>query len=410
MALSLLQDAREDYLNQMRSAGIKADIIVLEYFDQLGTNWSVAIANSIANTNPCIRELQTDMRFYFLGQKKYPQETIDSLLHPIIPLSTVKILDRNARANLARADLEIRLAWFRLLEKLTPKKVMEDDPRLTVVGLARQYLRNFSEDYLYTVMTNADLDLILGTFDNFPDFSDSYLQNLVSSHERHFPGVGHFAHLNGTRSRYQTYKDVCGPISPPDYFEIYQFTRNLLINRPDIFESRMLALEEWINNELEHIASVIDAADKSKDGKSTLASHNLNFVNQALTEIANANIPQTNHLQANVVPKLTEQNLDLVRELNKYLRYRGQSFDVDYVSKSSADLAALQAGDWKKAAAGIQPDDASENLSLPIAILADYAKRSTNDTFKVDLMLIQARLEGLRDRASKLAAQTGQDK
>lgn len=192
---------------------------------------------------------------------------------------------------------------------------------------------------------------------------------------------------------------------PPNYSAINVFTKNLLNKKPGLFETRMLALEAWIKNELEHVASVIEATDKSKDGKSMLAKHNLTFVNQALMEIANANIPQTNRFQANVIPKLTEENLGLVRELNKYLRYRGRSFDVDYVSNSAPVLAALQAGDWKKATAGIQLDDGSANLTLPIAIFADFVQRSPNDSFKADLQLINARLEELRNHANKMAAE-----
>jgi len=228
-----------------------------------------------------------------------------------------------------------------------------------------------------------------------PEFTDDYVARMAKLHGQQVEKSGIFP------TALENLKSITGQYNASEKLMYVSAWREA----PALFETRMLALEAWINNELEYLTSVVDPADKSKDGKSTLAKHSLDFANQALMEISNANIPQTNHIQANLIPKLTEQNLDLVRELNKYLRYRGRSFDVDYVSKSSAALAALQTGGQKNAVVGIQPDDASENLTLPIAILADYAKHSSNDAFKADLELIRARLEGLRDRASKMVTQ-----
>jgi hypothetical protein len=262
----------------------------------------------------------------------------------------------------------------------------------------KAYLDRMCRSGLNELLDGNDYAAIVEAINAVPHLSDEYLAKLAEDHNKVSVGKDYFAHFSNRFLEYQNISKQLSVSIEYWYYSTWQVNPNVLNNS-------MLALEAWINNDLEHVASIIDAADKNIDGKSTLAKHGLNFANQALMEIANANIPPTNHLQANVIPKLTEQNLDLVRELNKYLRYRGQSFDVDYVSKSNADLSALQAGDWKKAAAGIQPDDVSVNLTLPIAILADYAKRSPNDAFKADLELIFARLEGLRDRASKIVNQ-----
>lgn len=398
----VIQSCRKEHQQTCDRFHLPLDTDYSDYLNLLETNWASTMQRAPKSFKGNIGAAHESMQFYFAGRTNYERETIETLLLPRVPINTA-LLDQNLKTNLGKQDLEIRLAWFRLAVEIKPTEVIKNDPHFYFAGILQAFLSDFRADHLCDVMADTDLNVIYRCIDDVPVFSDAYLNDLISAYRKDFPGVGEYSGVFS--NRLLLYKKLSENLMPPNYSAINVFTKNLLNKKPGLFETRMLALEAWIKNELEHVASVIEATDKSKDGKSMLAKHNLTFVNQALMEIANANIPQTNRFQANVIPKLTEENLGLVRELNKYLRYRGRSFDVDYVSNSAPVLAALQAGDWKKATAGIQLDDGSANLTLPIAIFADFVQRSPNDSFKADLQLINARLEELRNHANKMAAE-----
>lgn len=371
-----------------------------DYFLQLQTNWSVTLRLPPHALPINIRAYHEVLQFYFEGRTNYEEASLPTLLNGTFP----QHLNWN-KTDISKSDwnryelvgLHLRVCWFGLFFQLNPKDILENhDPEMDAVLIASQYMDDFRQDpILYQLITATEFNEIMNLANIMPEFTDDYVARMAKLHGQQVEKSGIFP------TALENLKSITGQYNASEKLMYVSAWREA----PALFETRMLALEAWINNELEYLTSVVDPADKSKDGKSTLAKHSLDFANQALMEISNANIPQTNHIQANLIPKLTEQNLDLVRELNKYLRYRGRSFDVDYVSKSSAALAALQTGGQKNAVVGIQPDDASENLTLPIAILADYAKHSSNDAFKADLELIRARLEGLRDRASKMVTQ-----
>jgi hypothetical protein len=369
------------------------------YFLELQTNWSGTMGLPPHTMPAGIRNYHEVMQFYFAGRTNYEEASLATLLSGNYP----QHLNWN-KAGVSESDwrgyessgLCLRVCWFKLFLQLDPQNVLEKaDPAMRTVLTASQFLSQFPEDpVLYDLATIDDFDQIMNLVDAMPDFTDDYIESMAKLHldqlensgvlGRNFPKSpeGAEAYLKSRARQYETSVAAM-------YSSAYD-------KAPVLFETRMLVLEAWINDELDCIASGIDAVRKGGDGKDALMEHYLNFLDDALRRINHANIPQKDHPRANAIPKLTEENMYMVRELSRHV---GVGFDVNFASDFRPGLSALQSGDFEKASGSLQPDDASANATLPIAILAEYAERSTNDAFKADLQLIKARLDGLRDLA-----------
>jgi hypothetical protein len=279
---------------------------------------------------------------------------------------------------------------------LDPKSVLEKaDPAMRTVLTASQFLSQFPEDpILYNLVTIDDFDQIMKLVDIMPDFTDDYIESMA---KLHFDQLENSGILGQNFSKNPEGAESYLKNIAKQYENSVEAMYSLAYDKaPVLFETRMLVLEGWINDELDCVSSGIDAVRKGGNDKGGLMEHYLNFLDNALMQIKHANIPQKDYPRANAVPKLTEEKMYMVQELSRHVRL---GFDINFVSKFRVSLSALQSGNFEKATSSLQPDDVSANAALPIAILAGYAERSTNDTFKADLQLIKARLDGLRDLA-----------
>lgn len=401
-ALLLVQHSREDYVKAMQNVKASPDVVVLDYFNRLETNWTASIIDFSNHTNVCIREMNTDLQFYFFERKDFKTQTIDFILDPVCPS---RVLWQDGMTNLARADLNIRIAWFRLFEKLNPQAVVDADPRLISVGTLGKYLSDISNNkYLSGVITVDDLDLIFRCFDLLPDFTEANLQKLVEVHESRYPGIGHFAHLDDGRNRLQAYSDVFALLSPPDYQSLHMFSMHLLDERPDLFESRMFALKIWIDNELDSMASTLELAKLVKQGGNKLIFNYKNILSNCLQGIKDLEVGHAIEPDRVGAKRISASELLLVEELNKYVEFNGQRFDINYLSKSR-EIIAHWGGTNEETVNAIISINNNANLELPIAEFASYAKLSPNNRFKANLDLICARLEGLQDLANRMGAQ-----
>jgi hypothetical protein len=407
IAESVINNIHKQYQEAADRFHFPIDRQVLEYISQLQTNWSSTLRKSPNEFGEGIRAAHETMQFYFLGRTNYSQNTIETLLIPRRPFN-INCLDSNGINTLARPDMEVRIAWFNLLAELDPKNVIENDSMLIVPGITAQYLRDFDQAYLFKEITSRDLDVVMGCIGKLPEFSEAYLISLVDMHKMRFgeKTIVERMKLKSNDEKYKLYQNIYFPFMPSEYAGIHLFLGHLFINRPDLFESRMLALQAWIKDSLDNSAMALEGIRNLKVGQQELADHYLKYLDKSVEEIKNAEVSHPTNTLAFIDEKISSENISTVRDLNKYIRYREQQFDVDYVAQSSGMLASIQTGDVKAALSGIQPDNAVANLTLPIAMYADYAKRSSNDQFRAGLELIRARLEGLRELADKMKWQT----
>jgi len=377
----------------------------VDYLHKLRSDWSATLQKSPQEFPELVKPFHMAFQFYFGKKTDYEARTIDALLRPILPLKLegANLTDTD-RLDLEKTGLKLRLAWLRLFHELDPKKVLEDDPMLHSIGITLQFVHDLSDPYLGKLVTGDDLTTIMDTIRAIPYFSDDYIKQLVLIHEERFPKYGIYGQM-GFADRCDRYKRRSEDLRPPHWLYISMMYRNIWNSSPAAMESRASALNLWINNELDYVAAVLDAAGKLKEGKNKVIPNYAKFLGDSLQIIKNAEVLHVAKVKEVGTTKLSEKDMALVRELNQYLQYNGQEFEVDYVSESSNVLASLQAGNWKYAVAAVQPTDKSMNLTLPIAEFADYVKRHPTDEFKADLEQIYVRLEALQSLASAMAAQ-----
>ncbi|MBP7826472.1 MAG: hypothetical protein KA236_07970 [Verrucomicrobia bacterium] len=90
--------------------------VVFDYLRELktGSNWSTTLHKSPKEFPRLVRPLHEVMQFYFAGRKHYDEEeSIDTLLDlPRVPFDIAKSLDASELTQLARADLQLRIAWL----------------------------------------------------------------------------------------------------------------------------------------------------------------------------------------------------------------------------------------------------------------------------------------------------------
>jgi hypothetical protein len=165
---------------------------------------------------------------------------------------------------------------------------------------------------------------------------------------------------------------------------------------------RAAALLMWINNELDYFDDLLNAAKGLTNRESQVVANVGKLIQTSLMEITNSGIAIEAAAPVSEKARLTEKDLYLVREMQEYARFRGQPFDVDYVSKCSKVIPSLRTGKWDEALTVAQPNDASANLALPIAQFVDYVSKHPTGGFKADLDRMCARLQSLQYLADSI--------
>src|SRR5205814_1426917 len=98
---------------------------------------------------------------------------------------------------------------------------------------------------------------------------------------------------------------------------------------PIAVEPRMLALEAWINNELNYFDDLLKAIRDGKKKEDQIVSNIDKLLKDSLWAITSANLPLDVKAEKGEPTKLSDKDMTLVRELNQYLPYEGQRFDID---------------------------------------------------------------------------------
>lgn len=349
------------------------------YLQELRTNWTDTLNSSPERFPVNVRGLTETFQFYFAKRTSFSKPTIATLENPPIPLvlnwTNFAASDQH---DLKLLGIQLRVAWFKLLSDLGPKEVFEKDPSsMLIVGMMLQYVGDLKGHDLIGLIDSNDFETVWSATLEMPDFSDAYIDNLAQTHINKFPGKGYFGNINTLPDRVARYESIARPLkSHADgwYYSGWE-------NNPPVFESRMRALDRWINDELDHAADVLAAGGKVNEGKSQLAAHYVNFLDQAMRRLTNAGPANGAIVSTNSSARLSKADLVLVRELNEHLHYDGQQFNADYASQFEKALTSLRSNHWTDALNVPQPDKVSENLTLPFAVFGEYAKRSTNGEF-----------------------------
>jgi len=323
-------------------------------------------------------------------------------LNPVIPLKSLRSDGRSNGPDFLRSDLDIHFAWFRLLNKLQFSEVVKQDPGLVTVGGIRQFLQDLNTGCLLEKMTDSDFDLMMKTCDSLPDFSDSYVQKLADLHDQNYPGIGHFAHLQDGRTRFQGYQQMVGLLSAPDYTLASAFLKNTLDGRPDLLAGRMSALNFWIEAELNDLSTMIQSAPKAGAEKDEMLSYIKSALDASLAQIQSVRTAQTVDLVAGITNRFDASKIALVTDLSRYSQFNGQRFDANFLPQLSGLVTILNNGNLSGIVAELRTNRADYNLTVPVSIISDFVKRYPTDEFQTDANQICARLEGLQDSVNKM--------
>jgi hypothetical protein len=370
---------------------------VIHYLHLLQTNWDATI-NQLPREMPLsVRAIHETMQFYFAGRTNLDEPTIDTLLQPPAPLRLDKVhFSELDWQNMEASGLKLRLAWFQLFSKLQPTNVLLHDSIAGSLSTAASYLNDFARDTnLVKKITTSEFNDMMTTVKKMPSFANDYINQLVDAHQKQVLRVGPFENLHAF------YKNMGNQFN----VAVNNMYWSVWLNNPRILENRMSALNLWIGDELGCMEKVLKAAKTQSGDENEVLPYFNNFLSIAMQYVSAAGVGNAQAISAVPTGTLSDEDMAMVRELNQYVRYEGQQFDVEYTSKWSRAMALLKAGDQKAYRLTVMPDDSSANLTLPIEEFANYAQRLQVDEFKADLAQIRARLEGLQDLAKSLTQQ-----
>jgi len=375
----------------------------IDYLEQLQNNWPATLKRAPHDFPKMIASLHETFQFYFDSRTNFEQSTTSTLLTPRVPLQFDKAKFTVAELHeLNKAGIRLRLEWFNLLSRLQiTTNVLDGDPLLRGIGIATQYLRDFTDNNLDELLTAKDFDQIMDTIHNFsPSLSDASLLKLADAHEKQFPGQGLFSNHKEYPDRYKAYKSMgeqFSNFSRVMYAQIWK-------NNPSVVESRATALQHWIENELNSVAVVLKSAANLKEGKREIASSQLKTLSSLLIHINGTdrdNVSDETEMKVNNANNLSKKDLDLVKEVNEYLCFFRHRFDVS-CSTESKYIEALKAGKWKEVMIDSSFCNPAANLDLPLDIFIDYVKSHPADKFKDGLKSIRSRIKTLRNLASQI--------
>ena len=395
--VKVLQQVGASLTNQLDSASGKPRSVALgKYLDQYRTNWDEILRIPVDAFPGDAQQLAETMQFYFSDRTELTPASINGLLLPASPLR----LDEKAFASaewheLQLADIRVRLAWFHLLSKLGPESVLQNNPMgMMTVIFAVQNLQELQTKRLDHLLTEADFKEIMNVIDAFPPLTDEYVAHLAELNAKQSNGNDLFADRD-RKAIYRDYGKRFLRATDGWYYDLWN-------TNPTVFEPHVTALGLWINNELDYFSALLDAAGKSKSRNKEVISNVEKLLEESLRVIEEANVPGGTNIANIKLGKMSDNDLALVRELNKHFHFGSQHFDVDYVSECSKVIPSVEAGKWNEALFVTQPNDPHANLVLPIREFADYAMRNENGKTRGALWHIRARIQGLQDLANQI--------
>jgi len=365
--------------------------------EDLRTNWVNAVNKPLNAYPQDIRIFVESTQFYFSGRTNYENLDLKTLLNGPWPI-------RFSGTNFSEADFQrfesisllMRIDWFKLLLQLHPKLVFATNSgAMTAISRLLQNLDEMEKDNLNKQVTPAEFQTIRSAMDSFPEFSKDDLKELAAKDDKVSYGYDPSA-----EKRFRNYSSLVAQLNQAKLGLYNHFwTEN-----PVVFESRINSLWVWVNNDLDFFNEVLKAANHAKVDSNRAVILNIHaWLTSCLQDIDNANIPHNQHNDIIEAPKMGKEDLDLVQDFNQHFYFKGQQFDVDYVSKCTNVIAAIYSGSLQDAVEAIKLNHGDENLDLPIKELTDFARRTNNDKFKSDLEQLHSRLEGLQYLAQRIS-------
>lgn len=363
--------------------------VIFDYLRELktGSNWSTTLHKSPKEFPRLVRPLHEVMQFYFAGRKHYDEEeTIDTLLDlPRIPFDIAKSLDASELTHLARADLQLRIAWFQRLSGLDLKTVLENDPTMVTTGLCLQFIRDLERPHLLQQMTGDDLDALMNCLERLPEFSEQYLSNLVRIHETRFPGNGYFADREAVPNRFAVYQSLVQPFQtrvPLLYSELWE-------HNPATFASRIATLGEWLESELSRASHALaDIKNWKEDGMEAT-----NQCVAALQELGVAlgryRIPFSTNGVVLPTSSLSETQLKHVAQISTYL--------CDAEARFFSDIHTTPDKSSEKEKGGSEAVRRRlMSLRQPLAIWIAYYEKCSTPELKYRLVSLTQRLVDMK--------------
>jgi len=298
-------------------------------------------------------------------------------------------------ASISKGDLRLCSAWFRLARDLDLAKVVRSDPEMRAPGLHAHFAKKMREQHIIKVVTTQDFDAMMSCFSNFPEFTDSYLSNLVASHIAEFPGKGVRKFTSTSPDRLHSYASVTRQAQ----FETSMTWSALWRRNPAIFESRVTALTVWMDRQLNSAADVLDAVRSLKDGKEETAKQFALSLGKAGHPLFGVQTPFAGPPKPTA--PLTEQQLRYLAEFNSMFSDPDKKFAVDNVALQPL-LKSLKQGDWKPALESGLLRYALENLRGASLVIEDYAGRHPDEKLLESLARIKARVQEMQRAAERI--------
>jgi hypothetical protein len=254
------QSAEENVLQHINSSSNPNDADLIRsaikqkyvYYGELLTNWSETLKQPPHTLPLNIRALHESLQFYFAGRTNYEEPSLLTLRCFRFPLHQdwdKAIVSESDWQHYELVGLRLRVIWFQLFLQLNPKDVLENhDPEMDAVSWARHYLDDFRQDHnLQELITASDFNAIMKMVNEMPNFTDDYVARMAKMHDQQIQKSKIFpTALDSLKCITSQYKS-----------SIEWMYVSVLQKHPALFEARMLAIESWIANELEHVASLI---------------------------------------------------------------------------------------------------------------------------------------------------------
>lgn len=259
LPLKVLQKARQDWARFFRERGeTEATRTVLPYFDRLEKAWNGTLGMPLKDLPEAQRAPQMAFQFYFGGRTNYGPDEMDLVLkYSFTPFNLTSYLDTAEASSLARADMNIRVAWFDFLNQAGLEQVMGRDPRLFSGALTSHFLEEMETAQTVELLNQRDLAVVFQCLNSFPSIDENYLRRLAAGHARDFPGVGHHA-KDSFAVRIKYYESVYEPFLAGMPFGAQRFADALLRLRPDLFFPHAFALADWVEMELRALEKLVD--------------------------------------------------------------------------------------------------------------------------------------------------------
>jgi len=395
-AVTLIENTKTQVDQLVKQSGDRdAFLPLIVYLNTLSTNWSGTLKRDPREVTEMARGLHEVMQFYFAGRSDYSSRTLDTLLHFRVPLKLS--YEEQQIQHLVQADLRIRIAWFRLLGDLDPNKVFPDDPKMIVLGVTMQFLRDLRQEYLAKALTPEDFDVVMKCLHQFPVFSDDYILSLAKRHDNVYPGEGYYARRERIPNRFEAYRSLLTPLRLPGQSDIRQLYIILAAENPRALLPTWIALDKWIMRDTSAIEDILKKAGSFELAKVEVGQYYSGSLAGLLSRLET--VKETNVQQA-TEGTLDKSEIRYVFDINDYLCEMDESFSPDCTKRIKDLQDSIGVSQWQDI---IQNScEPSRNLQHPVEILARYGTKAGSSDLDRLISELKRRLEELQKSSQSL--------